>query len=75
MPSRCVEWNRGDTITGRESDSLVTEAREMSMNVSRTHTTPLPPLWTDICDENGDMILAERILTSMLQGAQRRGKQ
>jgi hypothetical protein len=53
------EWNWGDTITGKEFDYLVTEAREMSMNAFRTHTMPLPPLWADICDENGTMILAE----------------
>lgn len=53
------EWDWGDTITGNEFDYLVTEAREMSMNAFRTHTMPLPPLWADICDENGTMILAE----------------
>lgn len=53
------EWNWGDTITGKEFDYLVTEAREMSMNAFRTYTMPLPPLWADICDENGTMILAE----------------
>ncbi len=53
------EWNWGDTITGHEVDYLVTEAREMSMNAFRTHTMPPPPLWADICDENGTMILAE----------------
>ncbi len=53
------EWDWGDTITGKEFDYLVTEAREMSMNAFRTHTMPLPPLWADICDENGTMILAE----------------
>ena len=53
------EWNWGDTITGNEFDYLVTEAREMSMNAFRTHTMPLPPLWANICDENGTMILAE----------------
>jgi len=53
------EWNWGDTITGKEFDYLVTEAREMSMNAFRTHTMPLPPLWASICDENGTMILAE----------------
>ena len=53
------EWNWGDTITGKEFDYLVTEAREMSMNAFRTHTMPLPPLWANICDENGTMILAE----------------
>ncbi len=53
------EWDWGDTITGKEFDYLVTEAREMSMNVFRTHTMPPPPLWADICDENGTMILAE----------------
>ncbi len=31
----------------------------MSMNAFRTHTRPLPPLWANICDENGTMILAE----------------
>jgi len=55
----CFEWNWGDTITGKEFDYLVTEAREMSMNAFRTHTMPLPPLWANICDENGTMILAE----------------
>jgi len=53
------EWNWGDTITGKEFDYIVTEAREMSMNAFRTHTMPLPPLWANICDENGTMILAE----------------
>ena len=53
------EWQWGDTITGHEVDYLVTEAREMSMNAFRTHTMPPPPLWADICDENGTMILAE----------------
>jgi hypothetical protein len=53
------EWNWADTITGKEFDYLVTEAREMSMNAFRTHTMPLPPLWANICDENGTMILAE----------------
>jgi hypothetical protein len=53
------EWDWGDTITGHEVDYLVTEAREMSMNAFRTHTMPPPPLWADICDENGTMILAE----------------
>ena len=53
------EWQWGDTITGKEFDYLVTEAREMSMNAFRTHTMPLPPLWANICDENGTMILAE----------------
>jgi hypothetical protein len=53
------EWDWGDTITGHEFDYLVTEAREMSMNAFRTHTMPPPPLWADICDENGTMILAE----------------
>jgi hypothetical protein len=53
------EWNWGDTITGKEKDYLVTEAREMSMNSFRTHTQPPPRLWADICDENGTMILAE----------------
>lgn len=53
------EWDWGDTITGREIDYLVTEAREMSMNSFRTHTRPLPRLWADICDEHGTMILAE----------------
>jgi hypothetical protein len=53
------EWNWGDTITGHEVDYLVTEAREMSMNAFRTHTMPPPPLWADICDEHGTMILAE----------------
>ncbi len=55
----CFEWNWGDTITGKEFDYLVTEAREMSMNAFRTHTMPLPPLWANICDENGTMVLAE----------------
>jgi hypothetical protein len=55
----CFEWNWADTITGKEFDYLVTEAREMSMNAFRTHTMPLPPLWANICDENGTMILAE----------------
>jgi beta-galactosidase/beta-glucuronidase len=53
------EWDWGDTITGHEFDYLATEAREMSMNAFRTHTMPPPPLWADICDENGTMILAE----------------
>ena len=53
------EWDWGDTITGHEVDYLVTEAREMSMNAFRTHTMPPPPLWADICDENGTMLLAE----------------
>ena len=53
------EWDWGDTITGKEFDYLVTEAREMSMNAFRTHTMPLPPLWANVCDENGSMILAE----------------
>ena len=53
------EWNWGDTITGHETDYLVTEAREMSMNSFRTHTQPPPRLWADICDEHGTMILAE----------------
>jgi len=53
------EWNWGDIITGKEKDYLVTEAREMSMNSFRTHTQPPPPLWADICDEYGTMILAE----------------
>jgi hypothetical protein len=53
------EWNWGDIIQGKEFDYLVTEAREMSMNAFRTHTMPLPPLWANICDENGTMILAE----------------
>ncbi len=53
------EWDWGDTITGKEFDYLVTEAREMSMNAFRTHTRPLPPLWANICDENGTMVLAE----------------
>jgi hypothetical protein len=53
------EWDWGDTITGREIDYLVTEAREMSMNSFRTHTRPPPRLWADICDEYGTMILAE----------------
>ena len=53
------EWNWGDIIKGKELDYLVTEAREMSMNAFRTHTMPLPPLWADVCDENGTMILAE----------------
>lgn len=55
----CFEWNWADTITGKEFDYLVTEAHEMSMNAFRTHTMPLPPLWANICDENGTMILAE----------------
>lgn len=53
------EWDWGDTITGHEFDYLVTEAREMSLNCFRTHTMPPPPLWADICDENGTMIWAE----------------
>jgi hypothetical protein len=54
------EWQWEDAgITGKEKDYLVTEAREMSMNAFRTHTMPPPPLWADICDENGTMILAE----------------
>ncbi len=53
------EWNWADTITGHETDYLVTEARELSMNSFRTHTQPPPRLWCDICDENGTMILAE----------------
>ncbi len=53
------EWDWGDIIKGKEYEYLVTEAREMSMNAFRTHTMPLPPLWADICDENGTMILAE----------------
>ena len=53
------EWNWGDTVTGKEFDYLVTEAREMSMNAFRTHTMPLPPLWANLCDENGTLILAE----------------
>lgn len=53
------EWNWGDTITGKEFEYLVTEAREMSMNAFRTHTMPLPQPWANICDEHGTMILAE----------------
>lgn len=53
------EWDWGDTITGKEYDYLVTEAREMSMNAFRTHTRPPPRLWCDIGDENGTMFLAE----------------
>jgi glycosyl hydrolase family 2 len=53
------EWDWGDTVTGKEKDYLVTEAREMSMNSFRTHTQPPPKLWSDICDEHGTMILAE----------------
>ncbi|MCC6445848.1 MAG: hypothetical protein IT210_20635 [Armatimonadetes bacterium] len=54
------EWQwASDRIDGKEKDYLVTEAREMSMNAFRTHTMPPPPLWADICDENGTMILAE----------------
>jgi len=53
------EWDWGDVITGKEKAYLATEAREMSMNVFRTHTQPPPRLWTDICDEHGTMILAE----------------
>lgn len=53
------EWNWGDTITGKEKDYLVTEAREMSMNSFRTHTQPPPRLWCDVCDEHGTMILSE----------------
>jgi len=53
------EWNWGDTVTGKEFDYLVTEAREMSMNAFRTHTMPLQSLWANISDENGTMILAE----------------
>ncbi|HEY5914403.1 MAG TPA: glycoside hydrolase family 2 TIM barrel-domain containing protein, partial [Verrucomicrobiae bacterium] len=53
------EWDWGDTITGKEKDYLVTEAREMSLNSFRTHTRPPPPLWCNICDEHGTMILAE----------------
>jgi hypothetical protein len=53
------EWNWGDIIKDKEFDYLVTEAREMNMNAFRTHTMPLPPLWANICDENGTMILAE----------------
>jgi hypothetical protein len=52
------QWNVPG-IVGKEKDYLVTEAREMSMNAFRTHTMPPPPLWADICDENGTMILAE----------------
>jgi hypothetical protein len=53
------EWDWADTITGHEFDYLVTEAREMSMNSFRTHTRPVPPLWANIADEHGTMILAE----------------
>ncbi len=53
------EWNWGDIINGKEVDYLVAEAREMSMNAFRTHTMPPPPLWADVCDEHGTMILAE----------------
>ena len=49
----------GGIIDGKETDYLVTEAREMSMNCFRTHTQPPPRLWCDVCDENGTMILAE----------------
>ncbi len=53
------EWNWGDTITGKEIDYLVTEAREMSMNSFRTHTQPPNRKCSDVCDEYGTMILAE----------------
>jgi hypothetical protein len=53
------EWTWGDVITGKERAYLVDEAREMSMNVFRTHTQPPPKLWANICDEHGTMILAE----------------
>ncbi len=53
------EWNWGDTITGKEIDYLVTEAREMSMNSFRTHTQPPNRKCSDVCDEHGTMILAE----------------
>lgn len=53
------EWNWGDTITGKEVDYLVTEAREMSMNCFRTHTQPPPRLWCEVADAHGTMILAE----------------
>lgn len=53
------EWNWGDTITGKEIDYLVTEAREMSMNSFRTHTQPPNRKCSDVCDEHGTMLLAE----------------
>ncbi|MBI5723555.1 MAG: hypothetical protein HZA50_06325 [Planctomycetes bacterium] len=53
------DWGWGDIFKGKEKTYLVTEAREMSMNSFRTHTQPPNRLWTDICDENGTMLLAE----------------
>jgi len=53
------EWDWSDVITGKEHAYLVEEAREMNVNVFRTHTQPPPKLWADICDEHGTMILAE----------------
>lgn len=54
------EWQwAADRIAGKEKDYLVTEAREMSMNAFRTHTMPPPPLWADVCDEHGTMLLVE----------------
>ncbi len=53
------EWNWGDTITGKEIEYLVTEAREMSMNSFRTHTQPPNRKCSDVCDEHGTMLLAE----------------
>lgn len=54
------EWSWNVPGIDRDPVSyLVTEAREMSMNAFRTHTLPPPPLWADICDEGGTMLLAE----------------
>jgi hypothetical protein len=53
------EWDWADLLKGKEHAYLVDEAREMSMNVFRTHTQPPPKHWADICDEHGTMILAE----------------
>jgi len=54
-----MEWNWADIITGKEKQYIVDEAREMSINSFRTHTQPPPPLWANIADEYGTMILAE----------------
>ena len=56
------EWHWGgrDAHIDRNAKRyIVDEARRMSLNSFRTHTSPPPTKWLDIADRHGTMILAE----------------
>ena len=58
--SKFHKRRHGDfNVAGNEENFFIKEAREMSINVFRTHTLPPNSDWANLADEHGMLLLAE----------------